>query len=257
MFIKYKTNTVSCSAGVSYHNMRPHISELEHPMLRLGSVAFLAGLVIILVSTMFHPSREDLTNHPVVFTEYAASNTWIAVHIGQFAGVMLVFAGGFVALYRLLAYSESGITVALAWLGLAVAIVTASTFAIIQAVDGIALKRAVDSWVVAPAEEKAAAFRVAEGIRWIEIGTNSIFRILQGSVAIIFGIAIAKSAVLNRWIGVFGVFAGATAVIAGMGIAYVGFANIPVVGIVSTVTSFVWLGILGIFMLKKSMTKMT
>jgi hypothetical protein len=58
---------------------------------------------------------------------------------------------------------------------------------LLQAVDGIALKRAVDSWAEAPADEKVAAFRVAEGIRWIEIGTDSVFRILQGSVAVIFG----------------------------------------------------------------------
>ena len=45
-------------------------------------------------------------------------------------------------------------------------------------------------------EEKAIAFRVAEGIRWIEIGINSINRIIQGAVAIIFGVAIAKTHLL-------------------------------------------------------------
>ncbi|MDQ3851226.1 MAG: hypothetical protein M3299_00150 [Thermoproteota archaeon] len=59
---------------------------------------------------------------------------------------MLVFSGGFVALYRLLAPSESGSVSALAWFGLVTAIVTSSTFAILQAVDGIALKIAVDTW---------------------------------------------------------------------------------------------------------------
>ena len=54
----------------------------------------------------------------------------------------------------------------LAWIGFATAIIAASTLSILQAVDGIALKRAVDSWVIAPAKEKMAAFRVAEGIRW-------------------------------------------------------------------------------------------
>jgi hypothetical protein len=104
-------------------------------------------------------------NHPVVFAVCAESDPWIAAHLGQFAGVILVFAGAFVALYRLLARSESGTTAsALAWLGFAVTIVGASTFATLQAVDGIALKRAVDSWASASAgEEKAAAFRVAEG----------------------------------------------------------------------------------------------
>jgi hypothetical protein len=75
----------------------------------------------------------------------------------------------------------------LAWIGFATAIIAASTLSILQAVDGIALKRAEDSWVIAPAKEKMAAFRVAEGIRWTEVGTNSIYRILQGTVAIVFG----------------------------------------------------------------------
>lgn len=87
---------------------------------------------------------------------------------GQFAGVMLVFAGGLVALHRLLASSESSVVKAVALHGLAAAIVAVSTFAILQAVDGIALKRAVHSWAAAPADEKVAAFRVAERIRWIE-----------------------------------------------------------------------------------------
>jgi hypothetical protein len=111
------------------------------------------------------------------------------------AGGIVVFAGGFVLLYHLLAQSESSMA-GLVQVGFAVAIVTASTLAILQAVDGIALKRAVDSWTAAPAEEKVITFRVAEGIRWTEISINSIFHILQGSVAVIFGVAIATSTFL-------------------------------------------------------------
>ena len=54
---------------------------------------------------------------------------------------------------------------------------------------------AVDTWYAAApvdAEEKAIAFRVAEGIRWTEIGINSIFR-TQGRVSIILDVAIGKS----------------------------------------------------------------
>jgi hypothetical protein len=47
--------------------------------------------------------------------------------------------------------SESSTTAALALLGFAVAIIAVSTLAILQAVDGIALKTAVDSWAAAPA----------------------------------------------------------------------------------------------------------
>ena len=91
---------------------------------------------------------------------------------------------------------------ALAWRGFAGTIVTASTFAILQAVDGIAFKMAVDTcYAVAPAaddEEKAIAFRVAEDLRWTEIGINGIFRILQGIVEIIFGVALPKSIIASR-----------------------------------------------------------
>jgi hypothetical protein len=69
---------------------------------------------------------------------------------------------------------------------------TAAAIAILQAVDGIALKMAVDSWATAPAEEKDIMFRIAEGVRWVEYGTNSIFRILHGTVAVIFGVTIVK-----------------------------------------------------------------
>jgi hypothetical protein len=105
--------------------------DLERPMLRMGSIAFLAGMVIFLVytHTILHPSIEDPTNYHVVFAEYAKDELWIASHIGQFAGGMLAFAGGFVALFRLLhtrSESESGIASALAWMGLAETIAAGS-----------------------------------------------------------------------------------------------------------------------------------
>ena len=234
--------------------------DLERTMLRMGSIAFLAGMVIFLVSTILHPGREDPTNHPLVFAEYAEDELWIASHIGQFAGGMLAFAGGFIALFRLLSRSESGIASALAWIGLAATIAAGSALAVLQAVDGIALKMAVDSWyAVLPSSaedeqgEKAIAFRVAEGIRWTEIAANSFFRILQGSVGIIFGVAIAASAVLSRWVGALGIFAGVATIILGVNVAYVGFATVgSIEDTVSTWTYLAWVIILGIFMWRKT-----
>ena len=120
-------------------------SQSQRPLLRIGSIAFLAGVIIVIVSTTIHPSTEDPSNHPIVFAEYANDDSWIAVHIGQFAGGIMVFAGGFVALFRLLVQSGSSIASILAWIGLAVAIITTSAIAVLQAVDGIILKMAVDS----------------------------------------------------------------------------------------------------------------
>ena len=63
--------------------------QFQRPLLRIGSIAFLAGVIIAIVSTAIHPSTEDPSNHPLVFTKYARNDSWIAVHIGQFSLVLL------------------------------------------------------------------------------------------------------------------------------------------------------------------------
>jgi hypothetical protein len=246
-------------------------AELERPMLRMGSVAFLAGLAIAVVSTfVFHPSGtgEELMNNPFIFAVYAEDDLWIATHIGQFAGLLLIYAGGFVALFRMLSRSDSGtVASALAWFGLVTSILTASALTILQAVDGIALKIAVDTWYAIPSSpseagnggregEKAIALRVAEGLRWTEWGIQAYYRMLQGAIALIFGVAIAKSALLSRWIGAVGIAAGVAGIAAGVVTAYVGFSSVrdPVADL-STLLLYPWIIILGIFMWRKSRAK--
>jgi hypothetical protein len=244
--------------------MQENTPNLERPMLQMGSVAFLAGIVIFMVSTIgFHAGTGDPMDNPAVFAAYAQSDPWIAAHIGQFAGLMLIYAGGFVALHRLLVKSESGVASALAWFGLVTAILVASTYAILQAVDGIAQKIATSSWYAIPAsspagseeeeEKKAIAYRVAEGIRWTEIGINSYFRMLQGAVGIIFGVAIVKSGLLSRWIGAVGIAVGAVSIASGVVTAYIGFSE-PVSNIWA-VTLYLWIIILGFFMWRKTKIK--
>lgn len=91
-----------------------------------------------------------------------------------------------------------------------------------------------------------------KGFRFIEYGVNSIFRILQGTVAVIFGVAIVKSKLLNRWIGGAGVVIGAASMYAGLEVAYLGFGGLTTIIGVSMIIYFVWAGILGGFMWKKS-----
>jgi hypothetical protein len=88
--------------------------QFEQPLLQIGSIAFIADAIIVIVSTLFHPSSEDPANHLLVFADYANDDSWVAVHIGQFAGVIMIVAGGFVALYRLLVRSESSMASILA-----------------------------------------------------------------------------------------------------------------------------------------------
>src|ERR687889_154258 len=236
--------------------------DIERPMLRMGSVAFIAGLIIAAVSTfVFHPTGtgEELMNNSFIFAVYAEDPLWIASHIGQFAGILLIFAGGFVALFRLLVKSESATASALAWLGLVTAIITPSTFTILQAVDGIALKIAANTWYAIPPgeeERKATYLGVAEGIRWTEWGLQSYYRMLWGAASLIFGVAIVKSIVLSRWIGAVGIAAGVVTIASGVVMAYVGFSSArDLVADLSTFIFYPWLAILGIFMWRKTREK--
>jgi hypothetical protein len=53
------------------------------------------------------------------------------------------------------------------------------------------------------------------------------------------------------------VFAGAVTIIAGVEVAYVGFASSYAgVDAVSSIIYFIWMGILGVYMLRKTMSKM-
>jgi hypothetical protein len=76
---------------------------------------------------------------------------------------------------------------------------------------------------------------------------------LQGAVALIFGIAIAKSAILSRWIGAGGIAVGAVGIAAGVVTAYVGFTEL--VATLSLLTLYPWIVILGIFMWRKTRAK--
>jgi hypothetical protein len=76
---------------------------------------------------------------------------------------------------------------------------------------------------------------------------------LQGAVGIIFGVAIAKSALLSRWIGAVGIAVGAVSIAAGVITAYIGFSE-PVSNIWA-VTLYLWIIILAIFMWRKTNVK--
>jgi hypothetical protein len=113
---------------------------------------------------------------------------------------------------------------------------------------------AVDSWIAAPPNEKAVTFKVAEGIRFMEYSTNSIFRILQGTVAVIFSVAIVKSKLLSKWICGAGVVIGAITIYAGLEVAYLSFGGLTTIIGISMIIYFIWVGILGGLMWKKSIS---
>jgi hypothetical protein len=67
--------------GLVYRNMTQAQPQFQRPLPRIGSILFIAGMVIAIVSTAIHPSTEDPSNHSLVFVEYANEDSWIALKI--------------------------------------------------------------------------------------------------------------------------------------------------------------------------------
>lgn len=135
--------------------------------LRLSATLLLVGQLLYIVVTQFHADG-DANNHPAVFAEYAGSGIWTVIHLGQFAG-MAIFLAGLLALFFALDV-QAGTARWAGRFGAASAVATLALYGVLQAVDGVALKQAVNAWAGAPDAEKAARFASAEAIRWLEWG---------------------------------------------------------------------------------------
>jgi len=79
--------------------------------------------------------------------------------------------------------------------------VTLALYRALQAVDGVALKQAVDAWASAPEAEKPARFATAEAIRWLEWGTRSYESFMFGLTLVLFGSVVVWTARTSRPIG--------------------------------------------------------
>ena len=194
---------------------------LRRPELRLSATLLFAGVLVSLLAGLRHPDAASANDHTATFAEYAASDAWIAVHLGQFLGMALLICGLLV-----LAFALNVRHGAAAWgvrVGAAAAITALALYGVLQGVDGVALKHAVDAWAGAAEGEKALRFAAAEDIRWLEWGVRSYQSFMLGSALILFGIAIAATRRVSRFIGYLMVLSGAAYLVQGWIIGAEGF----------------------------------
>ena len=169
----------------------------NHKLLRLSATLLFIGLVVFGVTIPLHPPGAN--DHQAAFTAYANSSSWAAIHLGQFVGTAVIIAG-LLVLFFALNVSEGTPR----WLGFFGAIAAGVALALAGvrfAVDGVALKQAVDAWVSAPAAEQAARFASAEALRWLEWGTTSYQDFMLGLALVLFAIVIVWTARVPRPVG--------------------------------------------------------
>src|SRR5215204_3997999 len=166
--------------------------------LRLSAWLLLVGQILFILVTQFHPGG-DAKDHRAIFAEYAESGIWTAVHLGQFASMAILLAGLLALLFAL--DVQAGTARWAGRFGAASATATLALYGVLQAVDGVVLKQAVNAWASAPDAEKAARFASAEAIRWIEWGARSYENFALGLALLLLAAAVGRAAWVPRPIG--------------------------------------------------------
>ncbi len=191
----------------------------ERNLLRIAGGLFVGGFVLYFAVTRFHPAGDE-NHHPTIFQEYADSDPWVIVHFGQFVA-LLVSLFGFVVLYWLL--RQRAEVPMLARAALASTVAAAAVWAVLQAVDGVALKETVEAWSAASGAERDVRFADAETVRWTEWGLQAYFRLLLGLTFVLFGVAIARTGFVARWLGGVAILTGVLYMTVGIAVGHSGF----------------------------------
>jgi hypothetical protein len=172
---------------------------LASSALSLAAAAAVIGPLVYVAVTLFHPPGVEANDHPEVFREYALAQTWVAVHLVQLAGLVVGLIGIAGLAASMLRLQENGRLLALLAVGLAAASIPSAV--VLQAVDGIALKRAVDAWVAAGGMVGSASFAAATTMRWLEEGLNAVFGLTLGLATMLVGAAMVRGRVYPHWVG--------------------------------------------------------
>lgn len=162
----------------------------DYKLVRLAATLLFFGLVVFEVVGVLHPAGAN--DHQVAFTNYAASGNWTAIHLAQFICVAVLIAGLLVLFFAF--QVSQGTQRWVGFFGAVSASVALALSGVLYAVDGVALKQAVDAWASAPAAEKPTRFANAEAIRWLEWGVRSYQDLMLGLALVLYAIVILSTA---------------------------------------------------------------
>ena len=219
-------------------------------ILRIGAAMASLSALATVSSGVLHPSRERPDDHPRVFAEYAQSEIWVTGHLIQTFGFFLAFLA-LIALGAALLERHDRARVFVR-IGTPLATAAIAAAALLQGLDAVALKAVAAKWAAASDADRAATFAAAEAVRYLEIGFNSIFRMLQGFCYATFGAALIHTSGWARWLGWSAVALGLAIVCRGLAVAYTGFslANplYAVVGVTALELLNAWLLVASFYM---------
>jgi hypothetical protein len=210
----------------------------DRASLRLSALLLLPRQVSYIVVTLFHADGQA-NDHRAAFAEYAGNGLWTAVHFGQFASMAILLAGLFALFFALPV--RNGTVGWASRFGAAAAVATLALYGVLQAVDGVALKQAVDAWASAPDAEKTARFANAETIRWLEWGVRSYQNFALGLALLLLAAALVRTASTPRPMAYLSGLSGFTYLVQGWVVGTEGFSQTETIAIVLDLAWMTWL----------------
>ena len=209
---------------------------------KIEAICAIAGAMLLLAGTWLHPMPTDPNNAVHAFAVYAGDRLWVASHLAQLVGIALALA----ALVILARQLETGGAAVWARLASAGVIASLAVAAVLQAVDGIALRAMVENWTAA---QKESAFQSALAVRQVKIGLASVLNLVLGATATLFGIALLDGLTYPRWIGGLAVVGGASTALSGIVTAFSGFSDLEMaINMPASAVLVAWVIALGVLM---------
>ena len=199
--------------------------------------------MLLMFTTYLHPLGADPNEPEAAFAEYAADSLWVGSHLGQFVGTAVLA----VALVALATTIEAGKAAAWARIGLVGVSASVAVAAALQAIDGVALKFAVDRWAQAGGEARTLAFEAAFAVRQIEIGFASLLSLTFGLTVALFGVSLLLSPHFASWTGWLGLVSGGSTAAAGIAQAYTGFSSLAMsLSMPASFLLLIWVIVIGV-----------
>jgi len=231
---------------------RPDPARPRPPYRFVAALAVL-GWALLTVGTVLHPAHADPGSPADAFAEYAgvSRGLWVAAHLLQLGGV-----AGLVVVAVLLARAVDGARDS-AWPRVTAVFGTAglATAAVLQAVDGVALKAVVDLWSEA-GEERSPLFAAAVAVRQVEIGLDALVALLLAVAVLVLGIGLLTAPTGSRALGAVAVVTAGAALVNGATLALSGFSAATMLATtVSGALALAWLLLAAVWSWRRSPTR--
>src|SRR3954453_15823537 len=209
------------------------------PPYRFVAVLALLGSALLTIGTVLHPAHADPGSPAAAFAEYAGVSraVWVASHLLQLGGV-----AGVVRVIVLLARAVDG-TRGSAWARMTAVVGAAglATAAVLQAVDGVALKAVVDLWSDA-GEDRSSLFAAALALRQGEIGLDAVLALLLAAALVTLGSGLLTARAGSLALGGLAAAAAGPAALNGVQLALSGFSAATMLATtVSGALALVWM----------------